>query len=194
MKEINSLNIICPGSWNKRIFTPAWVASNLFELEKNEIEVAFNPAEMDMGYSYNNKVVLFPRDNSIEIKVNVIDEESKIFSVNLINKILSLLPQTPIRALGFNIRYVFKKDEDYPIVNRMNQIICNYDEFSTNQIKFSKEFDNYQLNLITEIKANEYIINFNFHHRLEHFPEEMIFDEEAINKKIEETQNIINDE
>lgn len=33
MKELTSINIVCLGNWNRRIFTPSWVASNLFETE-----------------------------------------------------------------------------------------------------------------------------------------------------------------
>lgn len=190
MKEIEGINIVCPGSWNKRLFTPAWVATNLFELEKNEIQAVFNPFELDMGYPHNG-VVLLPKDNSLEIKFEKINDETKKYGITLLNQIITLLPQTPIRAIGFNIRYLFKKEEDVPFVEKLNQINCPLNDFHTSQVKFTKYFDEYQLNIIVDLNEEEYPVNFNFHYKFSDLPEGFNFGENILFDKIKTTQNVI---
>ena len=75
MNNIFSINIMCLGNWNKKIFTPSWVATNLFELKENKIDAFFNPNEMDMGFKLED-VALFPKDTSVEIKLDEINEKS----------------------------------------------------------------------------------------------------------------------
>jgi hypothetical protein len=184
---------MCLGNWNKKIFTPTWVATNLFELKENKIEAFFNPNELEIGYKLED-VVLFPKDTSIEIKLEKINDESKKKGGQLLNKLLSLLPHTPLKAIGINVRFKFNDNEDIPIVRKINKMHCKLDDFITSQIKFSKELEKSQLNIITDLKKNEYIINFNFHHNLRHYPEGFAFDDRVIFNKIEIAKKIIENE
>lgn len=193
MKEISSINIICLGNWNKKIFTPAWVASNLFELKENKIEVVFNPNELDMGFKMKD-ISLFPKDTTVEIKLEEINDETKILSGHLLNKLLNLLPHTPIHAIGVNIRYKFDKDEELPFVKKLEKIKCGLDDFNTSQIKFSKNNSKYQLNVIIDFKGSKYYVNFNFHHDLTHYSEGFAFSDTIINNRIEISKNIIENE
>src|SRR6056297_3146666 len=131
MNNILSINIMCLGNWNKKIFTPSWVAANLFELKENKIEAFFNPNEMDMGFKLED-VSLFPKDTSVEIKLDKINDKSIELSGKLLNRLLALLPHTPLRAIGVNVRYKFNNKEDTPIVEKINKISCKLDDFSTN--------------------------------------------------------------
>ena len=193
MNNIFSINIMCLGNWNKKIFTPSWVATNLFELKENKIDAFFNPNEMDMGFKLED-VALFPKDTSVEIKLDEINEKSIELGGKLLNRLLALLPHTPLRAIGINVRYKFENKEDIPIVKKLNKISCKLDDFATNQIKFSKELKKSQLNIITDFQGNEYIVNFNFHHNLGHYPEGFDFSDNIIFDKIETTKKIIENE
>jgi len=193
MDNIFSINIMCLGNWNKKIFTPSWVATNLFELKENKIEAFFNPNEMDMGFKLED-VSLFPKDTSVEIKLDKINDKSIELSGKLLNRLLALLPHTPLRAIGVNVRYKFNNKEDTPIVEKINKISCKLDDFSTNQIKFSKELDKSQLNIITDFQGTEYIVNFNFHHNLGHYPEGFDFSDNIIFDKIQTAKKIIENE
>jgi len=193
MKEAYSINILCLGDWNKKIFNPKWVGRNLFELESDEIQAFFNPNEMEIGY-VNNGVALLPKNSAVEIKLDSISEESKKYSGILLNKILSLLPHTPIRAIGFNFRYEFHNEEANSIVQKLNSLQCQYNEFTANQIKFSKEFERYQLNIIAEMKADAYNVNLNFHHSFNHYPEGFAFTDDAVLAMFQESQKIIENE
>ncbi len=189
MKEVTSINIVCLGNWNKRIFTPNWVATKLFELGENvKFQGVLNPQEMEFGFS-NKDVLLLPKDNVLEIKLAKINEESKAFSGVLLNRILTLLPHTPIKAIGINIRYSFNKTEEYKILETLNQINCQLNDFSTNQIRFSKDLDNCQLNIITDMSKKKYFVNFNYH-----YVQFRKFNEAIINEKVDLTNKIIEDE
>ncbi|MFW6047261.1 MAG: hypothetical protein ACOCP4_05705 [Candidatus Woesearchaeota archaeon] len=193
MDDIFSINIMCLGNWNKKIFTPSWVAANLFELKENKIEAFFNPNEMEMGYKLEG-VTIFPKDTSVELKLDEINDKSIKLSGKLLNRLLTLLPHTPLRAIGVNVRYKFDKKKDIPIVNKINRISCKFDDFATNQIKFSKELEKTELNIIIDFQGNEYIVNFNFHHNIEHYPEGFDFNDNIIFDKIGTTKKIIENE
>lgn len=103
MKYIDSINIVCLGNWNKKIFVPAWVASNLFELDKDSsMEAFFNSNELDVGYKVNN-VLVFPKDNTIEIKPDNLENSTIAVANRVLNNLISLLPHTPIKATVLNV-------------------------------------------------------------------------------------------
>ncbi|MEA3494590.1 MAG: hypothetical protein U9R42_00985 [Bacteroidota bacterium] len=189
MKEVASINILCLGNWNKRIFTPKWVSENLFELDQDQqIHGIVNTDEMEFGYTHKD-VLLLPKDNVLEIKIEKINKDSKEFSGVLLNRIINLLPHTPIKAIGINIRYSFTKDESYHLVKTLNQIKCKLNNFETNQVKFSKSNNNCKLNIITDISETTFLVNFNFHYKSLNE-----FDENIVNIKIAETKKIIGNE
>ena len=189
MKEVASINIVCLGNWNKRIFTPNWVSANLFKLDENvQFQGVLNPEEMEFGFT-NKDVLLLPKDNILEIKLDKINEESKAFGGVLLNRILTLLPHTPIKAIGVNIRYAFGKTEKYKIVETLNQINCQLNDFSTNQIKFSKNSDDCQLSIITDITEKEYFVNFNYH-----YIQMSKSNEAIINEKVADSIKVIGNE
>jgi len=190
MKDIFSVNIICLGNWNKKIFSPTWVASNLFELKENKIEAFFNPNELDIGFKLND-VVLFPKDTSLEIKLDNINEGAIELSGKLLNKILSILPHTPVKAIGVNIRYRFNKDKSNDIVKKLNTVQCKINDFETNQIKFSKKYEKFQLNIIADLNPNDYLINFNFHYDFNLYPDGFSFSDKVVFDNIEITKKLI---
>ncbi|OQX76809.1 MAG: hypothetical protein B6D64_09240 [Bacteroidetes bacterium 4484_276] len=189
MKEVVSINILCPGNWNKRIFTPNWVSTNLFGLGPNiQFHGIVNTDEMEFGYTHKD-VLLLPKDNVLEIKLDKINDGSKAFAGVLLKRILSLLPHTPIKAVGINISYSFIKTENYQIVEALNQINCKLSGFRTNQIKFFKNLDDCQLNIITDISDKFFIVNFNYH-----YIQINKLDENIINSRIADSKSIIENE
>ncbi len=189
MPEITLINIMCVGNWNKRIFTPDWVSTHLFELgSEKEFKGIILPEQMEFGYTHND-ILLLPKDNTLEIKLEKINKNSKSFSGILMERILGLLPHTPIKALGINIKYTFKKEDDYNLIKILNKMNCDLNEFKTSQIKLTKSYDDFHLNIITDIQDNGYSVNFNFH-----YPRLFKFDKDTIDFKIIETEKIITNE
>lgn len=174
------------GSWNPRIFTPSWIKTNLFGLsDGQEIQGLVNFEEMDFGFQHQG-VFLFAKNNLVEVKFDKYDQEKSELASSTIIKILELLPQTPIKALGVNIRYSINKNDESPFINAISNTECTLGEFRLNQIKQTANRKNYQVNIISDILADKIQTNFNFH-----YSKITLFETNFIQAHFEETQNII---
>lgn len=160
--NINYINIVVLGNWNKRIFTPNWISNFIADAE-TQFEGIIEPKEMSMGYKIGN-IIILPMDNLLEIKVgNDIKDGEK--AIVILNKILKELPHTPIKGIGFNINYTI--GDTCNIYNHFQkQSIISVDDLTISCIKLTKKYENHILNL--EICMNNtsepgYIM-FNFHY------------------------------
>lgn len=186
MFEPYSINIICVGSWNKKIFTPNWVSNNLFNLPQGkEFKGIFNPEELEFGFLHQG-VVVIPKDSGLEIKLEQINEKTKVYSIELLNKILTLLPQTPIKASGINIRFKIPKTSKNKLVTTLNKANCKYHDFELKQVKLVKITTDYQINIISDFLDDKYQINFNFHYN-----NKIIFDNQVINTHLEQSKKVL---
>jgi hypothetical protein len=182
----SQVSIVILGSWNPRIFTPAWIKTNLFGLDTNqEIEGMINFEDMDFGFQHNG-ILLFPRTNLIEIKFDGFDNSKGVQASSIVIKILELLPQTPIKALGINIRYSLNKSDNTDFVNTIYGTSANFRNFQLSQLKQTLNNNNYQTNIITDILKDKLQVNFNFH-----YSKIAPFSSSFINQHYEETQQIL---
>jgi hypothetical protein len=187
MDNIISLNIILLGNWNKRIFSPKWVNTNIFCLEEgSKYQGLINPEEMEFGYLHND-IVLLPRSSSLEIKLEKYNENTINQGGVILEKILQLLPHTPIKAIGINIRYRFLRKDNNKIVNSLRELKCSFSDFQTKQIKFSKNLEDCQLNIITDIGTEDFTVNFNFH-----FIQTSVIDKNVLVSKLQISEKLIN--
>lgn len=194
MKNIQSINIVCLGNWNKKIFVPEWVASNLFGLAKDSsLEAVFNTSELDIGYKANN-VMFIPKESAIEIKPEKLDSETIVLANKVLINLISLLPHTPIKAIGINFRSVFQKSSDHHFAKKIKGFKCELDNFNLSQVKFAEDKGNHSLNIITDIFKDKYSVNFNFHYPIESSPEGFYFDEDDIINKINIVEKVIENE
>jgi len=158
------VSTIIIGNWNPRIFTPTWIKKNLFCLKgETEIQGLVNFDDMDFAFQHEG-IVTVPKFNSVEINFEGYDEKKAKLASAIITRILELLPQTPVKALGVNIKYRFKKSEPLGLVNIIKEVSGNYKDFSVNQIRQTANRENYQLNIVSEIMKDLIISNFNFHY------------------------------
>ncbi|MBZ9728263.1 hypothetical protein LB467_01060 [Salegentibacter sp. JZCK2] len=188
MIQPKSVNIICLGSWNKRIFTPNWVASELFNLDPDEpYNGTINPNELEFGFSYRD-ITLFPKDNLIEIRLDKITDETKLFSVELFTRIMKLLPHTPTKGVGVNVRYEIEENANYPILKDIKKINCSIPSFDPLQVKFGRQEEDCFLNLVVEKTDKEKIfLSFNYHYPTE---TDSLY-KDVINKKISASQKVL---
>lgn len=128
------ISTILIGNWNPRIFTPSWIKTNLFNLSKEtEIEGLVNFDDLDFAFKYND-IVIIPKFSSVEISFEKYEYNISILAANIVLKILELLPQTPIKAMGVNIRYVYSNKDEANIVQAINSIKSNFSDFTINQL------------------------------------------------------------
>ncbi|WP_425397464.1 hypothetical protein [Aeoliella sp.] len=106
IKKAEGWSIVLLGYWNRMIFTPEWVGSNLF----------------GSGSSVETVVALLPvlpiiyRDTSVSIEISNsriicrsrrLDSEHALQGVGkTAHEILRLLPETPVKAIGVNYEFV----------------------------------------------------------------------------------------
>ncbi|MCF8334926.1 MAG: hypothetical protein K9I47_12305 [Bacteroidales bacterium] len=178
------ITIVCVGKWNKDIFTPDWVAENLlkkYDEEKEQIQVAFNPSTFEIGYNYKD-VILQIKDTVIEIRLQKINDFTKEFGVNIYSELIELLPHTPIKAIGINIKFDF----DTPKPKLLNEI-QNYkyekNDLKTERIQLVKSYSNHKLNVFVDFVDNKYKVSFNYHFE----GEPPAQDKKLLDKKIEES-------
>ena len=185
MKPVQVSTVIV-GSWNPRIFTPKWIKTNLFGLtDGQELQGMVNFEEMEFGFQHKG-VLLFPKSNLVEVKFDGYESDKAELASMTIIKILELLPQTPIKALGVNIRYVLTKKNGTPFVDMINNLKCKFSEFELNQIKQTSNKNNYQINIISDILKDNIQANFNFH-----YSKIAPFECNFINQHFEESQKIL---
>jgi hypothetical protein len=186
MQSPLQVSTVIVGSWNPRIFTPVWIKTNLFGLTpEQEIQGMVNFEDMDFGFQYQG-ILLLPKSNLIEINFDAYDDQKASFVSLIVIKLLELLPQTPVKALGVNIRYSLKRNVSSNFVESINGINCKFDEFELNQVKQSVDRTSYQINIISDITKDQILATFNFH-----YSKLAPFDRNFINLHYIETQNIL---
>lgn len=104
--EINA-SIVSIGGWNSRIFTPQWVATNVFGInDGTTMELKLDERQMTLLY----------KSGDIEFSATEIGVEFKTHNTTVDNcrklercyqHLVELLPYTPIRAFGYNYNLIF---------------------------------------------------------------------------------------
>lgn len=111
-------SIVCVGKWNPRIFTPNWVASNVFELPEGA-SMQINLDEESMALTYINNTVSFSvSETSLIISSPVNNIETLNYIDTIFKRIVSMLSHTPISAIGYNINLDLDNEES-----------CNFEKF-----------------------------------------------------------------
>ncbi len=164
-KIITTVNFVLVGRWNRKIFTPDWVRCNLFALSVDkEIEGVFDVKELDIGFKYKN-ISIMARTTLIEINIHItpLIEKDILTATEIVKKLLTILPHTPIKAMGFNVVFSFEKDKIWHIgiLDKISKIIEGEPEIS--QIKFSTQTDYCVRNILADINKDSIVLNFNHH-------------------------------
>ena len=105
---------VLAGAWNKGIFTPPWIAKQVFA-EDGEI-----PVELAIAFGADERLLRFPtkkvefRVSDARIIVNPTDlEEESLRAVNAsVEAVLRVLCHTPISAIGFNFAFSTEEPEE----------------------------------------------------------------------------------
>ncbi len=170
MKSIKKIAIIIIGNWNTKIFTPAWMMSELLVLNENEeIKVGFSNNDLRPIYNYK-KIDFIPTERAFEIRIEEISDETLSIANKATLKLINTLPFTPNMLVGYN----YSVDETFDV---SNVIIPKFsDTFSLNEIKLTKKEEGYELNVILNaIDLNT--TNYNFHYTtLSYITENTVFE------------------
>jgi hypothetical protein len=101
-------NIVVMGAWNVAILTPDGIRRRLFELPDGtpvEVQIAIDlPAPPRVRHG---GLMVAPSASALEISLIQADKASMLRAAGLAKRTLLILPETPVSAVGVNIRYQF---------------------------------------------------------------------------------------
>jgi hypothetical protein len=100
-------SVVVAGAWNIRLFTPGWVGKNILhgiDPGQMTIEMPVGPIVVGLRYSSTTLVVL-PQDERIVIGVREPSVEQLALAELAAVQVLTLLPHTPVSAIGINVGY-----------------------------------------------------------------------------------------
>jgi hypothetical protein len=162
--------LVITGAWNPAVFTPQWVAKNLFDIPEGR-EVTVNIAQNvdpngnvsaatyfgDIGMSVGNR--------RLDLFSNSFEDTGKRALERLCLKIIDLLPHTPID--GFGVNFIFRTTDPWSgLVDKLktkDDIESEYEidrQIFISVIKREKA----TLNFRREVAGAEIRLDLNFHH------------------------------
>lgn len=161
-------NVVLVGAWNRAILTPGGIATRLFKLPDGDPVEVLVPIEglEPPKVSHDGLTVVASSSRLIvEVKTPGFDSIEKARTIAC--SALSSLPDTPVTAAGFNIRYRGpSEDTSFPEITRSQIAIfsdCGY-EISSNGLLLQLKFGQGVINVKGVIDADGMLIlELNFH-------------------------------
>ena len=165
------------GAWNVAILNPKWIASEIMKIPAGTPI----PMELGLGPSISVKakiadLIFIPSSERLLISPSKEDEEMFKGTDEAVEKIYSLLPYTPIEAVGYNFLYELEENEDFLV--GINFQASHYNEMykdigasagSESAIQHSLAlFDDAYviLNLLLKISGKKKLLSFNYHYQV----------------------------
>lgn len=168
--EEDSISLVLAGSWNVNIFTPEWVAKNVFETTKDiTIEFSLNSYEAPRRLSADN-IRLIPSSTKVIFHPQKLEPEIFKKLETAAKKLCSSLPHTPITGYGINYE-IFEYEPDERLLRKFSFVDDNeFDELGlplkTKAISRSLRYNDGMLNFSKTYDDEERKVglNFNFHY------------------------------
>lgn len=171
-------SIVSIGGWNSHIFTPQWVAANVFNVsEGTSMELKLDEKQMTLSYK-SGDIEFSATEIGVEFKTQKVTVENCYKLEKCYQRLVELLPYTPIRAFGYNFNLVFtfedfRKTELAHFVERKD-IGAGYNT-SSFSFTVSKEKSLRSINVNFQDNKVEVVCNFQYN-RITDIPEDSIFD------------------
>ncbi len=164
-------NIVILGAWNTAILTPAGIARRLLQLPPEtplEVQVPIN--ELGPIKVRYEGIIIEPSSSRLVIQPAQSTEESLGKAVEIAQRALNGLPETPFSAGGLNIRFLFESAPDSLIDAGTSSIddILSDNGLTTVEKKFNRmiRWEQGVLNLdVQEREDSSALVVFNFHYQ-----------------------------
>ena len=157
-------SIVSVGSWNSRIFTPAWVSANVFAMPDGEsMNIALNEQQMTLSYEWKN-IQLQLSDTRIEFKCNQCRKETLALMEQCYQHLSELLPYTPVTAVGYNLNITLTLDEFKKTVVSESLVQSNIDIYINGTQTFSAVKDGAVRSFVVQQNTDNAEIRANFHY------------------------------
>ena len=161
-------NAVVLGAWNRAILTPSGIATKLFQLSEGTPVEVLVPIE-GLGYPKVSHGGLTATANSTRliIEVDRCDFTSLRRAMDTARTALDALPETPVSAAGYNIRYKGPSlDTVFPEITEasMNLFSDMGYRIRSNSVELQVEFRTGTINVKGLIdSAGDLTLGFNFH-------------------------------
>ena len=103
--RLDAWTVVVQGAWNVRLFSPPWVAKNLFDSKPVNIEVPVGPPMANLLRYTSERVSLIPSDDCLIFGVLSADVASMQAAEAVAKRAVMLLSHTPLAGVGINIGY-----------------------------------------------------------------------------------------
>lgn len=171
----DATSIVVVGNWNPAILQPNWIAQNVLGASPADVQVEMEFSTMpgappryrmrDLRFVPNyDKLIVYP-DSEDAVRLNS--------CADAIQRILELLPHTPVRAAGINFEY-FDDEPSGELLSRFTDQdtiaeSVNPGEFEITRTALQRAltFRDFVLNFTRELVAGPRVLyKFNFHHQI----------------------------
>ena len=94
------------GRWNPALFTPAGIRSRVFNLsEQTPIEVLVSLDDIGPTKVRYEDIVVWADQNRLAVELEICDFAKLQKAIALVVNVIQALPETPVNAVGINVRY-----------------------------------------------------------------------------------------
>lgn len=171
--EFSHCSIVILGGWNTRILIPPWLGNNIFQKQELEIRFPIDPTLPFIVSDRENYSMEVSNTRLVFQPVTACCEKIKIAAEGA-QKVLDILPHTPISAVGinFSITNKFKEEVNYSFYREIQKHMINvlgdeveFAESSVNR-KFilGKKYQNREFNFKVSLKKDDNVLfDMNFH-------------------------------
>lgn len=163
-------SVIIVGRWNQAILTPAGIAKYLFKVQDPktlEIAVPMDGISPYQVKSPNSAIVVTTEINLLRIHLLVKDYDTLCDAMKIGVNALESLPETPVTAAGFNVKF---RSSDYDssqislVSSDIDGILSDLSyRILSRTINRSLEYNGGKLNLVITITDSGFDVTFNFH-------------------------------
>lgn len=108
---LSNWTVVVVGDWNPRIFTPKWVADNVFQSEQVQTEFILGASVATSRFEAND-LFLIPSDSRLVFGVNAANPDLLQHAVDGAQRVVELLQHTPIRSAGVNLAFNVEEPSD----------------------------------------------------------------------------------
>jgi len=160
--------VVIIGNWNTYILSPQWVAKNIFETDKIQVEFALN---LGLPPRYSTaELRLVPTDSRITLFALSYSDTVFADMVNITKKLADKLPYTPVTGFGINFSFTESSDKanlnrlfDFPDTKALSDFGC---VIKDNSIRRGLIVDNKVLNLKIGQDGDKISFDLNFHYEV----------------------------
>ena len=168
--DLRKPTLVLTGAWNPAIFQLGWIAKFLFEVPEDK-QIRANSVLTGMGPTdakeivYIDNIGLAVSSGRVEIYVNSLSEKDFSQAEQLVDRIVDVLPHTPVNALGVNFNFSEPEPSD-----ELQDKLTTKDDIHTKfkivgqELKVSLGvFEGCTLNLNRVMLNVEAVLDFNYH-------------------------------